>query len=63
MICYYPYKIQSFSGKLPLRPSCFYIINRDPERRIGLCHLLQNHVHTVIQNYEGKHSQVMLNIS
>ena len=37
MICYYLYK-QSFSGELPLawRPSCFYIMNRDPERQFDL---------------------------
>ena len=35
MIYYYSYK-QSFSGERPLahRPSCFYILNRVPERHI-----------------------------
>ena len=35
MIFYNPYK-QSFSGELPLagRPSCFYIMNCDPERQV-----------------------------
>ena len=29
----------------------------------GLCHLLQNHVHSFIRNYEEKHSKVVSNIS
>ena len=35
MVCYYPYK-QSFSGErlLARMPSCFYIVNRVPERHI-----------------------------
>ena len=60
MICYYPYK-QSFLGERPLarRHSCLYIMNRVPEIYIDLACVIQS----AIQNYKGKHSKVMQNIS